>query len=113
MRVENKGLQDFVTVADRHAEDTIRDGLSIRFPDDASWARKAADTPEWLATWVVDPIDGTTNFIRGFRHWGVSMAFVASGQIEIGVIYDAALDKVFHAIRGGGAFKDGERSAPP
>jgi myo-inositol-1(or 4)-monophosphatase len=58
--------------------------------------------------WVVDPIDGTTNFIRGFRHWGVSLAFVAHGRIQIGVIYDAAVDKVYAAIRGGGATKDGK-----
>ena len=58
--------------------------------------------------WVVDPIDGTTNFIRGFRHWGVSIAFVADGRVQIGVIYDAALDKVYSAILGIGAQKDGK-----
>ncbi|MDP1732677.1 MAG: inositol monophosphatase family protein, partial [Devosia sp.] len=46
-----------------------------------------------------------TNFIRGFRHWGVSIAFVAAGEVQVGVVYDAALDKVYAAIRGGGAFK--------
>src|SRR5690606_4899749 len=49
----------------------------------------------------------TTNFIRGFRHCGVSIAFVAGDRILIGVIYDAAQDRVFHALRGEGAFEDG------
>ncbi|MGO7580838.1 inositol monophosphatase, partial [Rhizobium ruizarguesonis] len=57
-------------------------------------------------TWGVDPIDGTTNYIMGFRHWGVSIAFVVGGKVEIVVVYDAAGDKVFHAVRGGGACKD-------
>jgi myo-inositol-1(or 4)-monophosphatase len=107
LHVENKGPQDFVTVADRQTEEAIRDGLLIRFPDDTFMGEESGGQSGMAGTWVVDPIDGTTNYIRGFSHWGVSIAFVASGQIEIGVIYDAAQDKVFHAIRGGGAFKDG------
>ncbi|WP_117193309.1 inositol monophosphatase family protein [Rhizobium terrae] len=111
--VENKGLQDFVTVADKQAEEAVRAALLARFPLDAFMGEEGggnADESE-RGTWVVDPIDGTTNFIRGFRHWGVSIAFVAGGEILIGVIYDAAQDKVFHAIRGEGAFKEGQRIA--
>lgn len=106
--VETKGLQDFVTAADRQAEQAIRDGLLVLFPDDAVMGEESGGQSGAAGTWVVDPIDGTTNYIRGFRHWGVSIAFVAGDRIEIGVIYDAAQDKVFHAIRGGGAFKDDE-----
>ena len=64
--------------------------------------------PGGAGFWVVDPIDGTTNYIRGFRHWGVSIAYVADGAVRIGVIYDAAVDKVYSAIKGQGAFKDGK-----
>jgi len=108
LHVENKGLQDFVTIADRQAEEAIRDGLLTHFPEDTFMGEESGGQSGTAGTWVVDPIDGTTNYIRGFRHWGVSIAFIAGGRIEIGVIYDAAQDKVFHAIRGGGAFKDGE-----
>lgn len=105
--VENKGLQDFVTVADKRAEQAIRDGLLSRFPDDTFMGEESGGRSGLAGTWVVDPIDGTTNYIRGFRHWGVSIAFVTGGKVEIGVVYDAAQDQVFHAVRGGGAFKDG------
>ncbi len=107
LHVENKGLQDFVTVADRRAEDAIRAGLLSQFPDDTFMGEESGGQSGAAGTWLVDPIDGTTNYIRGFRHWGVSIAFVAGGQIEIGIIYDASQDKVLSAIRGKGAFKDG------
>jgi myo-inositol-1(or 4)-monophosphatase len=107
LKVENKGLQDFVTVADRQAEDTIRSAIGRAFPNDGFVGEENGGTSAGDGFWVVDPIDGTTNFIRGFRHWGVSMAFVAEGKVQIGVIYDAALDKVYSAVRDGGAFKDG------
>ncbi|MGR8927751.1 inositol monophosphatase family protein (plasmid) [Rhizobium leguminosarum] len=107
LTVENKGLQDFVTIADRRAEQAIHDGLLSRFPDDSFMGEESGGRSGKGGTWVVDPIDGTTNYIRGFRHWGVSIAFVVGGKVEVGVVYDAAGDKVFHAVRGGGAFKDG------
>ncbi|EJT01068.1 inositol monophosphatase family protein [Rhizobium sp. CCGE 510] len=107
LAVENKGLQDFVTIADRKAEQAIRDRLLSRFPDDTFMGEESGGRSGEAGTWIVDPIDGTTNYIRGFRHWGVSIAFVAAGKVEIGVVYDATEDKVFHAVRGGGAFKDG------
>lgn len=106
LMIENKGLQDFVTVADQRTEQYIRKALARRFPEDGFVGEESGGVPQGNI-WVVDPIDGTTNFIRGFRHWGVSMAFVANGRVEVGVVYDAALDKVYSAVRGGGAFKDG------
>jgi myo-inositol-1(or 4)-monophosphatase len=106
LMVENKGLQDFVTIADQRTEQYIRNALARRFPGDGFVGEETGGVPKGNF-WVVDPIDGTTNYIRGFRHWGVSMAFVAAGRIEVGIVYDAALDKVYTAVRGGGAFKDG------
>lgn len=103
--IDSKGLQDFVTLADRRAEQSIRKALARHFPTDGFLGEESGgEAREQL--WVVDPIDGTTNFIRGFRHWGVSMAFVAGGRVQVGIVYDAALDQVYWAIRGGGAFKD-------
>lgn len=107
LSVESKGLQDFVTVADRRAEDSIRETLLGAFPEDGFMGEESGIGRRGATFWVVDPIDGTTNYIRGFRHWGVSIAFVADGRVQIGVIYDAAIDRVYTAVRGGGAFKDG------
>ena len=108
LAVENKGLQDFVTIADRRAEQSIRAAIAAGFPEDGFMGEESGGLPRRAGTWVVDPIDGTTNYIRGFRHWGVSIAFVADGVVEIGVIYDAALDQVYRATNGGGAFRDGK-----
>jgi myo-inositol-1(or 4)-monophosphatase len=107
LTVENKGLQDFVTVADRNAEQAIRDGLLSLFSQDTFMGEETGGTSGDAGTWVVDPIDGTTNYIRGFPHWGVSIAFCAGGRLEIGVIYDAAKDSVVSAVRGKGAFREG------
>lgn len=108
LSVENKGLQDFVTIADTQAEQSIRETLLAAFPQDGFMGEESGGLHTSAGLWVVDPIDGTTNFIRGFRHWGVSIAFVAAGRVRIGVIYDAALDKVYSATLGGGAAKDGK-----
>jgi len=108
LTVENKGLQDFVTAADRQAEETIRSTIASLFPQDGFMGEEGGGTPSGPGFWVVDPIDGTTNYIRGFRHWGVSMAYIADGTIQIGVVYDAAVDKVYSAVKGKGAFKDGQ-----
>lgn len=107
LHVESKGLQDFVTIADRTAEKMIRDALMGAFPLDSFIGEEGGGYSGRQGTWVVDPIDGTTNYIRGLRHWGVSIAFVVGGEIEIGVIYDATQDAVFHALRGQGAYKNG------
>lgn len=108
LNVQNKGLQDFVTIADKRAEQAIRGALLTAFPEDGFMGEESGGRQSGDGLWVVDPIDGTTNFIRGFRHWGVSLAFVAAGKVQIGVIYDAALDKVYSATRGSGASKDGK-----
>lgn len=107
LKVENKGLQDFVTIADRNAEEAIRDGLLMLFPQDTFMGEETGGGAGRAGTWVVDPIDGTTNYIRGLSHWGVSIAFCAEDRLEIGVVYDAAKDAVFSAIRGRGAFCEG------
>lgn len=110
LAVENKGFQDFVTVADKRAEQMIREALLGQFPDDAFLGEEggASTNGPSTGTWVVDPIDGTTNFIRGFRHWGVSIAFVAGDEILVGVIYDATQNAVFSAIHGEGALREGK-----
>jgi myo-inositol-1(or 4)-monophosphatase len=105
--VSTKGLQDFVTVADRRAEDTIRSTLARAFPEDGFFGEETGGSSAASGYWVVDPIDGTTNYLRGLRHWGVSIAFVRDNAVRIGCIYDAARDSVYSAAAGAGAFCDG------
>ncbi|SEH89444.1 myo-inositol-1(or 4)-monophosphatase [Rhizobium tibeticum] len=107
LNVENKGLQDFVTIADRNAEQTIYKELLSLFPHDTFVGEETGGKAGAAGAWIVDPIDGTTNYIRGFSHWGVSIAFCLEGRVELGVVYDAAKDSVVSAIRGRGAFREG------
>lgn len=105
---QTKGLQDFVTAADRKGEERIRNTLAEVFPGDGFLGEETGGAPAAGGFWVVDPIDGTTNYIRGLRHWSVSIAFVRDGEIEIGAIYDATTGRVYSAARGKGALCEDE-----
>jgi myo-inositol-1(or 4)-monophosphatase len=106
LEIEHKGAQDFVSRADRAVEELIRGHLAAAFPGDAFFAEETAASfaGEVDHVWVVDPIDGTHNFLRGLRYYCVSIAYVENGQREIGVVYDPEHDELFHARRGLGAF---------
>ena len=98
-----KGPQDWVSAADHDVEALIRAGLRRAFPSDSMLGEE--DGGELGANaWIVDPIDGTINFVHGVRYWCVSIAFVVDGERRIGVIYDPSLDELFWAVRGDGAF---------
>lgn len=105
--VENKGAQNFVSRADRAVEDFIAGKLAAAFPGDAFLGEESSasfhGSPEHV--WVVDPIDGTHNFLRGLRYYCVSIAYVEQGKTEIGVIYDPEHDEMFYARRGDGAWR--------
>jgi len=103
---EQKGMQDFVTIADKRAEDTIKTTLMRAFPDDGFIGEETGGQPNIGGYWVVDPIDGTANYLRGLRHWGVSIAFVRGGVTQLGVIHDSPTDRVYHARLGMGAWRD-------
>ena len=112
--VEHKGAQDFVSHADRAVEALIAGHLAAAFPGDSFLGEETAG--EFSGTldrvWVVDPIDGTHNFLRGVRYYCVSIAYVENGEPAIGVIYDPEHDELFHARRGDGAWcqRDGNDS---
>nr|WP_321980094.1 inositol monophosphatase [uncultured Cohaesibacter sp.] len=106
--VETKGPLDFVTRADREVEAFIREQILAHFPDDGIVGEELASAhPTSEIKWVIDPIDGTANYIRDLDSWGVSIACVVDGVCEIGVIYGPAKDKLFHARKGAGAFLNG------
>jgi len=103
-----KGPQDFVTKADKAAEDTIRRALAREFPADGFIGEESGGKSGEAGYWVVDPIDGTANYMRGLRHWGVSIAYVEDGQTVVGVIHDSPTNRIYAAQLGGGARRDGE-----
>ncbi len=107
--VESKGLRDFVTEADREAEAVIVSRIAERYPDHAVMAEEASPAARPAGhRWIVDPLDGTTNFIHGVPVFGVSIAVEDPVGLVAGAIHDPLRDETFHARRGGGAWRDGE-----
>ena len=104
-----KGPQDFLTEVDGETEAFIAERLLQIFPSDGFIGEESKARPagEGGAAWVVDPIDGTANFARGVPHFCVSIASVAAGKVEVGVIYDPVRDELFAARRDGGARLNG------
>jgi myo-inositol-1(or 4)-monophosphatase len=104
--VEYKGPQDLVSKADREVETLIRRRFAEAFPTDGMLGEEQGGGTA-RALWVVDPIDGTTNFLHGLPHWGISIAFVLDGVCELGVILAPVLKETYAARRGGGASCNG------
>jgi myo-inositol-1(or 4)-monophosphatase len=107
LAVEHKGQQDLVSVADRAVEDLIRKELAARFPDDPVLGEEGGGGGDEARTWVLDPIDGTFNFLKGIPCWGVVAAYVVDGRTVLGLTYDAVHDELFVARRGRGATRNG------
>jgi myo-inositol-1(or 4)-monophosphatase len=104
---------DMVSAADRDAEALIRGGLKKARPDDGLVGEEGSRLDsESGRRWVVDPLDGTTNFLYGFPQWAVSIAL----EGELGVVYDPVRDELFTAVQGSGAALNGSElriPAPP
>jgi len=111
--VERKGDVDLVTRADRASEAYLVDEIARRFPSDGILAEEGSRRPAGPegVLWVVDPLDGTTNFAHGVPIWSVSIGILRQGEIVAGVVHDPNRDECFSATRGGGAFRDGVRLA--
>lgn len=106
LKVAFKGPQDVLTEADGAVERMIVEALRLDYPGDAFLGEEGGGTVGDRC-WVIDPIDGTANFARGLPHWCVSIAFVVSGRVELGVIYDPNADLLYSAQRGAGARRNG------
>lgn len=105
LTIDVKGHQDFVSEADKNVELAVRAALARTFPDDGIVGEEGESTSGTSGyTWVIDPIDGTTNFINGIPQWCVIIACVHQGQTVIGVVHDPVHDEMHHALRGAGAF---------
>ncbi|QFT72252.1 inositol monophosphatase family protein [Ruegeria sp. THAF33] len=99
--VDQKGAQDWVSEADRSVETFIRQKIAETWPKDGVYGEEhGAVAGESGFDWVIDPIDGTTNFVNGIPAWTIVLAGVTNGQTEIGVIHDPNVDETFVATRG-------------
>jgi myo-inositol-1(or 4)-monophosphatase len=102
-----KGHQDYLSVVDAEVEGLIRSRLLESFPDDSFFGEEGGGSFD-NNVWVVDPIDGTANFVRGISQFCISIAYVRNGQTQIGITYDPMQDELFAAERGRGATLNGE-----
>jgi myo-inositol-1(or 4)-monophosphatase len=109
LAIQQKGTQDFVSEADRETERLIRDRLTGLYPDDGFLGEETGHQAGGEGTWIVDPIDGTTNYLHQHRHWCVSIAYVVNDEPVLGVIYDPSNDELFAALAGHGAFLNDNR----
>ena len=106
LQVSMKGAGDFVSRADTNAETIIREELMTARPTYGWLGEEGGETPGQDPTrrWIVDPLDGTTNFLHGLPHWAISIALEHKGQIVAGVVFDPAKDEMFFAEKGQGAW---------
>lgn len=111
LQVSSKGAGDFVSRADIAAEAIVRETLMEARPN-YGWVGEESDPVEGkdpTRRWIVDPLDGTTNFLHGLPHWAVSIALEHKGEIVAGVVYDPAKDEMFVAEKGQGAWMNDQR----
>ncbi|WP_435100544.1 inositol monophosphatase family protein [Arhodomonas sp. AD133] len=109
LHVEAKGNNDFVSDVDRMAEREIVQTLKRAYPDHGILGEEYGGKANGDYLWVIDPLDGTTNYLHGFPHFAVSIALLHRGAPEVAVIYDPVRQELFTATRGGGATIEGRR----
>jgi len=108
-RWTEKGPADFVTEVDREAERRIVATLRERFPGHAFLAEEGTDAPRsGRLRWIIDPLDGTTNWLHGYPEHAVSIAGADAGGLRVAVVLNSASGETFTAVRGAGARRDGE-----
>ncbi|MGH6874728.1 MAG: inositol monophosphatase family protein, partial [Aestuariivirgaceae bacterium] len=111
--VSSKGVQDMVTEADKACEKLIVEAVLDAFPNDSVLGEEGGfQNRRGSVVWVVDPIDGTSNFVRGIPFWCVSLGIVRDRRPVIGVIYDPVNEDFYAAAVGSGAFRNGKAIRP-
>ena len=112
VRVSQKQVNDFVTEVDQASERIIIETLLTAYPDHGILAEESGSThgnPNASHVWIIDPLDGTTNFIHGFPVYCVSIALAIDGKLDQAVVYDPTRNDLFTATRGRGAFLNDRR----
>jgi len=108
--ITQKSISDYVTEVDVLSEKTIIAHIKNHFPEHHIMAEESSNDykkAEYL--WIIDPLDGTTNFIHGFPVFAISIALMKKGEIVLGVVYDPLKNELFYAEQGSGAFLNGKR----
>ena len=106
--VKIKSPGDVTTIIDRRAEDAIRKCLQARFPDFAFTGEEGGTSGQSRCRWIVDPLDGTMNYVHGFPFYAVSLALTIDEEVVMGVVADPVRGETFWALAGRGAFQDGK-----
>ncbi|MDJ0950472.1 MAG: inositol monophosphatase family protein [Alphaproteobacteria bacterium] len=111
LQVSRKGPADFVSAADLRAEEVLKRELSRARPDYALLLEESggAEGADARRRWIVDPLDGTTNFLHGLPHFAISIAFEEDGELAAGIIYEPLRDELFWAEKGRGAWLNDRR----
>lgn len=109
LTIQRKQHNDFVTDVDRAAEAAIIDVLLSAYPNHAILAEESGQQGDSEYQWIIDPLDGTTNFLHGFPQYSISIALVHKGQLDQAVIYDPSRNDLFTASRGQGAYLNDRR----
>ena len=105
--VKTKSPGDVTTIIDRQAEDVIRTCLQAKFPEFAFTGEESGTSGQSRCRWIVDPLDGTMNYVHGFPFYAVSLALTMDDRIVLGVVADPVRGETFHAMLGRGAFLNG------
>ncbi|MEL6643594.1 MAG: inositol monophosphatase family protein [Pseudomonadota bacterium] len=109
LTVESKGHHDLVSQADRDTETLIRTAIAKAWPDDGIVGEEHERVQRTTGfDWIIDPIDGTANYLAGIPHWCVVIACAHHGEPVVGVIFDPNTGEMFSASKGGGAFVNGK-----
>lgn len=111
LQVSQKGPANFVSIADTRAERTIREVLEHARPGYGFLMEESGETPgtDDRHRWIVDPLDGTTNFLHGIPHFATSIALEKDGEIIAGLIFNPVTNELFTAEKGGGSYFSGRR----
>jgi len=109
LNVAQKKRNDFVSEVDRAAEAAILEIIRKAYPDHAILAEESGDHSGNDYQWIIDPLDGTTNYLHGFPQFSVSIALQYRGELQSAVVYDPLREEMFTASRGSGAFLDERR----
>jgi myo-inositol-1(or 4)-monophosphatase len=107
--IAHKGESDLVTIVDKRAEEILVDALGIILPEAGFFTEeKTVSQEEKEYMWVIDPIDGTTNFVHGIPHYSISIALQKNHETLFGLVYEITHDECFYAIKNSGAFMNGQ-----
>ena len=109
LSINNKGRNDYVSEVDHQAETLIIDAIHKAYPGHAILAEERGQQGESEYQWVIDPLDGTTNFLHGFPQFAVSIALLYKGEPDQAVVYDPLRQELFTASRGAGAYLNNKR----